>query len=259
MLAFATLVVATGLTVALGALVRRTAPAMGAVVPPRADRWHNRPTPTMGGVAFAAGTLLPFAAGVTLIVTDPTGMWLPVVLAAAAMFVVGVLDDRLQLSPLAKLVSSLIIGAFLVFALTNPGPAGLPPGHTLVATVWFAGVCHAFNLLDNMDGLAAGVGLIAAAFLAGLAGPTLGPELTLLLVTFAGALLGFLYWNRIRARLFMGDCGSLFIGALLAGASLVPVFRSGGAFSTPAVLAVLVLTVPLFDTAFVLVLRRLAG
>ena len=259
MIAFATLVVATGLTVALGALVRRMAPTMGAVVPPRADRWHNRPTPTMGGVAFAAGTLLPFAAGVTLVVTDPTGMWLPVVLAAAAMFVVGVLDDRLQLSPLAKLVSSLIIGAFLVFALTNPGTAGLPPGHTLVATVWFAGVCHAFNLLDNMDGLAAGVGLIAAAFLAGLAGPTLGPELTLLLVTFVGALFGFLYWNRHRARLFMGDCGSLFIGALLAGASLVPVFRSGGAFSTPAVLAVLVLTVPLFDTAFVLVLRRLAG
>jgi UDP-GlcNAc:undecaprenyl-phosphate GlcNAc-1-phosphate transferase len=259
MLAFATLVVATGLTVALGALVRRTAPALGAVVPPRADRWHNRPTPTMGGVAFAAGTLLPFAAGLTQIVTDPTGMWLPVVLAAAAMFVVGGLDDRLQLSPLAKLVSSLIIGAFLVFALTNPGAAGLPPGHTLVATIWFAGVCHAFNLLDNMDGLAAGIGLIAAAFLAGLAGSTLGPELTLLLVTLAGALFGFLYWNRIRARLFMGDCGSLFIGALLAGASLVPVFRSGGAFSTPAVLAVLVLTVPLFDTAFVLVLRRLAG
>lgn len=259
MLAFATFVVATGLTVGLGAIVRRTAPALGAVVPPRADRWHNRPTPTMGGVAFAAGTLLPFAAGLTQIVTDPTGMWLPVVLAAAAMFVVGVLDDRLQLSPLAKLVSSLIIGAFLVFALTNPGAAGLPPGHTLVATIWFAGVCHAFNLLDNMDGLAAGIGLIAAAFLAGLAGSTLGPELTLLLVTLAGALFGFLYWNRIRARLFMGDCGSLFIGALLAGASLVPVFRSGGAFSTPAVLAVLVLTVPLFDTAFVLVLRRLAG
>ena len=259
MLAFAALVVATALTVALGAVVRRIAPTIGAVVPPRADRWHNRATPTMGGVAFVIGTLLPFGVGVALLSPDPAGMWLPVVLAAAAMFVVGVLDDRLQLSPLAKLVSSLIIGAFLVFALATPETAGLPPGHTLVATVWFAGVCHAFNLLDNMDGLAAGVGLIAAAFLAGLAGPMLGPELTLALLTLVGALFGFLHWNRIRARLFMGDCGSLFIGAMVAGASLVPVFRSGGAFSTPAVIAVLVLTVPLFDTAFVLVLRRLAG
>src|SRR5437773_3589458 len=213
MIAFATFIVGTGLTVALGALVRRMAPTMGAVVPPRADRWHSRPTPTMGGVAFAAGTLLPFAAGVTLVVTDPTGMWLPVVLAAAAMFVVGVLDDRLQLSPLAKLVSSLIIGAFLVFALTNPGAAGLPPGHTLVATVWFAGVCHAFNLLDNMDGLAGGVAVIAAGFLAWLLSTTLGAPVVVFLVALAGALMGFLYWNRPPARLFMGDCGSLFVGA----------------------------------------------
>src|SRR3989442_8292053 len=60
MIAFATFVVATGLTVALGALVRRTAPTLGAVVPPRPDRWHSRPTPTMGGVAFTAGAIPPF-------------------------------------------------------------------------------------------------------------------------------------------------------------------------------------------------------
>ena len=69
------------------------------------------------------------------------------------------LDDRLQLSPLAKLVSSLAIGAFLVFALSGAQPEGaMPFGYTLVAIVWFAGVCHALNLLDNMDGLAAGIG-----------------------------------------------------------------------------------------------------
>jgi UDP-GlcNAc:undecaprenyl-phosphate GlcNAc-1-phosphate transferase len=83
--------------------------------------------------------------------------------------------------------------------------------------------------------------------------------LVLLLLALAGALVGFLYWNRPRARLFMGDCGSLFIGAVLAGASLVPVFDARIAFVSPAVLVVLILVVPLFDTAFVLVLRRLAG
>src|SRR2546422_10477669 len=116
MIAFATLVVATGLTVALGALVRRMAPTMGAVVPPRADRWHNRPTPTMGGVAFAAGTVLPLAAGGARGVTDPTRVWLPGVLAAAAVFVVGVLDDRLPLPPLPQLRPPPLIRAFLVFA-----------------------------------------------------------------------------------------------------------------------------------------------
>ena len=78
-------------------------------------------------------------------------------------------------------------------------------------------------------------------------------------MALAGSLLGFLYWNRNRARLFMGDCGSLFIGAVLAAASIVPVFNTRLAFISPSVIVTLVLVVPLFDTGFVLVLRRLAG
>ncbi|MBI3048985.1 MAG: hypothetical protein HYY76_11830 [Acidobacteria bacterium] len=253
--------VATACSLAGGAFVRRLAAARGAVVPPRPDRWHSSPTPTMGGIAIAAGTMAGFAA----IVFRPdlllsAEQWLAVPLAALAMFVVGVLDDRLQLSPVAKLVGSLAIGAFLVFALAGLGPEGaLPSVYTLVATVWFAGICHALNLLDNMDGLAAGIGLIAAVFLAALLAGILGPTLVVLLTALAGALLGFLYWNRSRARLFMGDCGSLFIGALLGAASLVPIYNAPLAFISPAVIVVLILVVPLFDTGFVLVLRRLAG
>lgn len=253
--------VATACSLASGALVRRQAFAAGAVVPPRPDRWHSSPTPTMGGIAIAAGTLAGFAAiGVRSDLILPAGQWLAVPLAALAMFVVGLLDDRLQLSPVAKLVASLAIGAFLVFALAGVGPEGaLPSVYTLVATVWFAGMCHAVNLLDNMDGLAAGIGLIAALFLAFLLTGFLGPTLVVLLTALAGALLGFLYWNRSRARLFMGDCGSLFIGALLGAASLVPIYNAPLAFINPAVIVVLILIVPLFDTGFVLVLRRLAG
>ena len=247
-------------SLALSGLVRRAAPAVGAVVRPRADRWHSEPTPTMGGIAIAVATVLGFG----LIVGQahsamPPPAWLPVPLAAIAMFVVGALDDRFQLSPLAKLVSSLIIGAFLVFSLTRSPGTALPWTHTLVATIWFAGVCHAFNLLDNMDGLAAGVAVIAAGFTAWLLAPALGAPLTLLLVALCGSLLGFLHWNRPPARLFMGDCGSLFIGAALAGASLLPVLQERTVFPWTSVLVVLILVVPLFDTGFVLVLRRFAG
>jgi UDP-GlcNAc:undecaprenyl-phosphate GlcNAc-1-phosphate transferase len=246
--------------VALCALVRRTAPAIGAVVPPRADRWHSEPTPTMGGVAIAAAAVLGFGVIVGQAhAVIPPAAWLPIPLAAIAMFVVGVLDDRFQLSPLAKLVASLIIGAFLVFSLTRSPGTALPWTHTLVATIWFAGVCHAFNLLDNMDGLAAGVALIAAGFMAWLLAPWLGAPIALLLVALCGALLGFLYWNRPPARLFMGDCGSLFVGAVLAGASLMPVLQERTVFPWTSVLVVLILVVPLFDTGFVLVLRRFAG
>src|SRR5205823_5574262 len=129
----------------------------------------------------------------------------------------------------------------------------------LIAIVWFAGICHAFNLLDNMDGLAGGVALISAAFLAGLLRVALGPPLVLLLLALAGALIGFLYWNRPPARLFMGDCGSLFIGAVIAGASLLPVLQERTGFPWASAVIVMVLVVPLFDTGFVLVLRRLAG
>ncbi len=260
MLLLLTFALAAAAAVAFGAGVRRVAPAIGAVVPPRVDRWHEQPTPTMGGVAIAGATLVGFLA--VLIRPDLLpwiDTWLPVPIAAGAMFAIGVLDDRLQLSPLAKLVASLIVGAFLVFALSRSQPDGLPTWQTLVATVWFAGLCHALNLLDNMDGLAAGVGLVAAAFLAWLLFDPLGPALVLLLAALAGALLGFLYWNRNRARLFMGDCGSLFIGAMLAGATLTPLIGVPAPSLGPALFAVFILIVPLFDTSFVLVLRRLAG
>jgi UDP-GlcNAc:undecaprenyl-phosphate GlcNAc-1-phosphate transferase len=214
----------------------------------------------MGGIAIAVAALLGF--GVVVSRVDggllPAG-WLPIPLAALAMFVVGVLDDRVQLSPLAKLVSSLIIGAFLVFSLGRGPDNGLPWTYTLAATIWFAGVCHAFNLLDNMDGLAGGVALIAALFLAWLLPSALGAPIVVLMVALSGTLLGFLYWNRPPARLFMGDCGSLFIGAAIAGASFVPVVHERTAFPWTSVVVAAVLVVPLFDTGFVLVLRRLAG
>ena len=261
MIALISLFVATVTAIAVGAGVRRLAPAFGAVVPPRPDRWHSAPTPTMGGIAIITATVIGFSVGAAgpLLQADLVE-WVSVLVAGLAMFTVGLFDDRLQLSPVAKLVASLAVGAFLVFALAGVEPDGaLPSSYTLIGTIWFAGLCHSFNLLDNMDGLATGVALIATLFLAALLGPSLGDGLFVLLIALAGALAGFLYWNRPRARLFMGDCGSLFIGAILGGVSLVPVFHARIAFVSPTVLAVLILAVPLFDTAFVLVLRRLAG
>ena len=261
MLVLIVFTIAAVTAVALGGLVRRIAPAMGAVVPQRPDRWHERPTPTLGGFAIAGATCAGFLV-VVLFRRDLlpwAETWMPVPLAAAAMFTVGFLDDQLQLSPLAKLVSSLIVGALLVFALSRTEPNGFSWMTTLVGTVWFAGLCHAMNLLDNMDGLATGVAVVAAVCLTLILGEPLGAALGLLLLSCAGAALGFLYWNHSRARLFMGDCGSLFLGALLGGASMVPVLRAGPAFLNPAIFVILILVVPLFDTGFVLVLRRFAG
>jgi UDP-GlcNAc:undecaprenyl-phosphate GlcNAc-1-phosphate transferase len=258
-LVVAALVAAAGLSWAFCGLVRRVASDRGAVVPPRSDRWHSRPTPTMGGTGFGLATLL-VASGVWLWMGTPlTPQQLAVPAAAAAMLVIGLFDDRLQLSPLAKLVSSLIIGALVVFVI-GAGPSGsLPWPATILAVVWFGGVVHALNLLDNMDGLAAGIALCGAALLAYLFAPVLGDVIVVFLAALTGAAGGFLYWNRHPARLFMGDSGSLFLGASLAGVSLMPLVSSRAEFWHTAAVVLLVLAVPLFDTGFVLVLRRLAG
>jgi UDP-GlcNAc:undecaprenyl-phosphate GlcNAc-1-phosphate transferase len=214
----------------------------------------------MGGVGFAAAALAATTAWVLFAGAPASRAFEVAVLAsAAAMLGLGMFDDRVQLSPLAKLVTSLIVGALTVFVITESLGRSLPWPATLVAVVWFGGVVHAMNLLDNMDGLAGGIALIATALLAFLFARTLGPFVTAFLVTVVGSLVGFLYWNRKPARLFMGDSGSLFLGGTLASASLVAVTSPTNDFYHSVMLVLLVLAVPLFDTAFVLVLRRLAG
>ena len=214
----------------------------------------------MGGVGFGIAALLSTSASVLLTGTLADHAFeLAVPAAAVAMLILGVLDDRLQLSPLAKLVSSLVVGALTVFVVASSLGQSLPWPATLIAVVWFGGVVHALNLLDNMDGLAGGVALIATTFLAVLFARTLGPFVELFLVAVAGSLAGFLYWNRKPARLFMGDSGSLFLGGTLAAASLVPLIDPQVEFYRSAIPVLLVLNVPLFDTGFVLVLRRFAG
>jgi UDP-GlcNAc:undecaprenyl-phosphate GlcNAc-1-phosphate transferase len=236
----------------VGGLVRRVAIRLGIVVPPRPDRWHRFPTPTFGGIGVAIG----IAAGVSVGPAFGLASW-SVLGVAAALFVIGWYDDVAPMSALAKMVSSLAAAAFFVFTVSTLGASPVHAALTVAAIVWFGGLVNAINLLDNMDGLAAGVAALSAMGLAITFHRELGPELVAVLVALAGALAGFLIWNRHPARLFMGNCGSLAIGGIIAAASTYAVARAGTA--TAAVAAGLILVVPIFDSGFVLLLRRLAG
>src|SRR5688500_15982777 len=99
----------------------------------------------MGGIAIATATVVGFAAAAAgPLFESGVVEWLAVIVAALGMFALGCFDDRLQLSPVAKLVASLAVGAFLVFALAGSEPEGaLPTSYTLIGIVWFAGLCHA--------------------------------------------------------------------------------------------------------------------
>jgi UDP-GlcNAc:undecaprenyl-phosphate GlcNAc-1-phosphate transferase len=228
---------------------------IGVVSLPSTDRWHRSPTPLLGGVAIAAATVVS-----TLAFSAPRD-WNQVALLGSALgaLILGLIDDRFALGPTAKLVGSLALGGLLVFLLSQSATRVPPASFVVLAAVWFAAVVHAVNLLDNMDGLAAGVGAITALGTAFVLLECGAPIAAILLVALAGALLGFLPWNMHRARLFMGDGGSLFVGSLLGGCSLVPWF--GGEKSNPLwpmALAV-ALVVPLGEASFVAALRWMAG
>lgn len=247
-----TFLAGAGVCFAAGWLVRRTAIRLGAVVPTRPDRWHRTPTPTFGGIAVIAGVMAGAAAGGALAPASA-----PVLAAVAALFVIGWYDDVAPLSALAKMVNSLAVAAFFVLTLSTFKSTPAHAALAIAAIVWFGGLDNAVNLLDNMDGLAAGVTAVAAVAIALTFSAELGPHLALIPVALSGALLGFLGWNRHPAKLFMGNCGSLAIGGLVAATALTAVARAGTVSS--AVAAALILIVPLVDTTFVVLLRRLAG
>ena len=248
-----------GLSLIVGALltfaVREAANRFGYVAKPKSDRWHKRPTAMMGGVAIFLTTLLMYAAFV-----PKTQESLIVIGASSFLFLVGLVDDLVNIKPYQKLIGQLI-GATIIVGL---GPKLPITGYELIdiwiTVFWLIGITNAINLLDNMDGLAAGIAAIAALSLAvGFAFNGQTGELVLVSV-FIGALLGFLIFNFNPASIFMGDCGSMFVGFLLASSVLLGQSggRSRGIFSILAV-PVLILFVPIFDTTLVTVLRKLWG
>lgn len=219
---------------------------------PTSDRWHAGVTPDSGGiaifVALAAGYLIAFH-----------GAHLNVALAACAMWVLGTIDDRLRLRARTKFLLQVAIVAAAVFSGVR---FSVVPTHAVAVAftfVWLIGITNAFNLIDNMDGLAAGVGVIIALFRAATLFAGGYREDAVLSALIAAAILGFLAFNVHPAKIFMGDGGSLLIGFTLAA-----VTATGAAPETKSFLAgffcpALTFAYPIFDTTLVSILRRGAG
>lgn len=225
----------------------------GLVVAPRQDRWHRRATPLLGGAAIAVGVL------VVLVMLLPAGRTAETILVAgAAAFALGLLDDFRGLAPTTKLVGQMMVAAMLVFGGIRVELVDLPPVSFLLTAFWVVAIMNALNLMDNMDGLAAGIAAIAAAIL-GLTTLTREPLVALVAGTTAGAALGFLVHNFHPARVFMGDAGSLLLGFMLATTALLHTTASVANVGLAVIGPIAVLALPIFDTVFVTVARRLAG
>jgi UDP-GlcNAc:undecaprenyl-phosphate GlcNAc-1-phosphate transferase len=247
----AAFVLALLFTPAVRALARR----LGAVARPKADRWHKKPTAMLGGVAIFLSVVVTY-----LVFIPRTPQNWVVVAGSTFLFAVGLVDDLLHIKPYQKLIGQ-VMGAALViyYGLALPWTAS-PAWNMAITIFWLVGITNAVNLLDNMDGLAAGIAAIASATLAFNFAASGQAHEALMLAVFAAALIAFLVYNSTPASIFMGDCGSMFIGFFLSSTALLS--ATGGrsrSFLPVLAVPVLILFVPIFDTTFVTILRKLAG
>lgn len=259
-------------TAVLTPVVRGAAIAGGMVRQVQADRWHSRPTPAIGGVAIFLGFGLALGVGFVL---DPNAVqgltprpaqsvlpistWEALILGSTLAFLVGLVDDFVHLPPWAKLAGQVVASMVLLLSGIGVWLTGVYVVDAAISLFWFVGLTNALNLLDNMDGLAAGTAAIAGAYLAILFFLQGALGLAILSLGFSAALVGFLAHNYPPARIFMGDSGSLFLGLFLAGLALAP--APGLSRSLAAVLAapVLLLGLPILDTTLVTIGRILEG
>ncbi|MBI4054732.1 MAG: glycosyl transferase [Elusimicrobia bacterium] len=243
---------AFALSLLLTPVARRLAYKQGWVCRPREDRWSRHPIALCGGAAiFAAFSVL------SLIFLPKDFPVLAVLLTASAMFLLGLADDFIRIKPSTKLMGQ-IMGASLAVYLGLQFPLfRWQILNILLAFFWIVAITNAFNLLDNMDGLAAGVGIIASLFLAVVFHQEGQPAMAALALILCGSLAGFLIFNFHPASIFMGDCGSLFVGFLLAVLSMKTASFQSAAASM--VVPALALSIPLLDMIFVSVTRIIRG
>ena len=174
------------------------------------------------------------------------------------LFILGLLDDFLHIKPQTKLVGQILTATLVAFLGFRLHWFTSLTVDTMITMAWIVGITNAFNLLDNMDGLCAGIALVAASFLA-LIFWNLAPEAAVIALAVAATLAAFLVFNFNPASIFMGDSGSLIIGFTLAVLSLYHSELKPGSVLSNIAVPVLLLLVPIFDTSLVTFIRLLSG
>ena len=233
------------------------------VASPRGDRWHEQVTPSVGGFGIFAGILAGVGLAGAAGVVDVDGALLGILAGCTILFVAGLADDLHSLSPVTKLGAQVAAAVVVIVTGTRVEIVSNPILATTIAVLWLVGMTNAFNLLDNMDGLAATLAAIACGFFAidALTHDKNAVVATLSLAV-AAACVGFLPFNlRLHkpAAVFMGDSGSQVIGFALASLSLVASWKLAGTTVATLLLPILVLAVPILDTALVVIVRLLEG
>lgn len=242
------------LSLSLTALTKRAALRYGKIAKPCEDRWHSRTTALFGGVAI----YFTFLIATPIFVTPLTNKFLGIIAGGTILFVIGIVDDLKPVKPYTKLLVQ--ITAAIVAVIFGVKIEMFTPVIALPLTVlWIVAITNAFNLLDNMDGLSAGIAFITAVILSIVSAMQGRWELVTLSLIIAGTSLGFLRYNFNPASIFMGDCGSMFLGFTIGALSIVGTYQHASNLIVIMAVPVLIMVIPIFDTALVTVMRKLTG
>jgi len=243
---------------ALVPLAKRIAVRMGAFARPSTDRTHSKPMPQLGGIAIIGAFVVSI--GLLCNLSNwPQDKLLWLTAFSFAMFCVGLLDDLVELRPRYKLV--LELAAISLLGAWGPQLDFLPyhSANIALTILWLLTATNAFNLIDGLDGLAAGVCIVAATSIAIVAALHQHGATMVAALALSGAMAGFLVFNFPPASMFMGDEGALTVGLILGVLSIQASHAGEGSMPARLAMPLLALAVPLLDTITVTITRLALG
>lgn len=248
-------------------LAKKIAFKVGAIAKPRKRDMHSKPIPRMGGIAIVTGFLVTLFITVRYITVLDWKQIIGITVGAIIIFLLGFFDDIYELNAKIKFLIQIIAATLVALCGVTIQFISIPflPDTPLllnmlaipITVVWIVGITNAVNFIDGLDGLAAGVSSIASLSLMVLSIHSGYPIAVLLTAILAGSCLGFLPYNFNPASIFMGDTGSTFLGFILGVTSILGLLK--GYTLITILVAVLILGLPVFDTAFAILRRLLAG
>ena len=260
-----TIALAVALVITPGVIL--LAAKTGAMDAPDARKVHKKPIPRIGGIGIYVAFMVAILAvmGFTELTDDVFHELVGLLVSGTLIVIVGIIDDYKNLPAKVKLVGQIIAACVLVAFdvridfVTDPfGDFIFLEYFAVPATVfWIVGLTNTVNLIDGLDGLAAGVSAIAAATIFLVAMQQSFLLVAVLTAALAGAAIGFLYYNFNPARIFMGDTGSMFLGFMLAGISVIGAVKSAATIAL--IVPILALGLPILDTTFAIVRRYRGG
>lgn len=235
-------------------IVRRAMLRLGILDMPNESRWHRQPVALMGGIAI----FISFAL-VALLRVELKREILVILIGGGIIFVLGLLDDLLGTYPRTKFAVHVVVGFGTIYFGVASKVLPFSWLNISLTLIWIVMLINALNLLDNMDGLSSGITIIAALAIFGLSLQKGETNVALLSLALAGSCLGFLRYNFNPAKIFMGDCGSLFLGYMLATLAVLGGWQRSSPLAGSFLAPILILSVAIFDTTLVTILRLRHG